>query len=189
MCSIEGCEKPIFARGWCHMHWTRWRRYGDTSIKKNPNGPKPIDRFMRRVSLDGDCWVWQGGRNRGYGAFDVDGKRVSAHRWSYEHFVGPIPPGMHLDHFVCERAACVNPAHLRPVSPRENTLRSDGPAARNRAKTHCPAGHPYDEANTYMHPRGIRCCRACSAERHKRRNERLKRERHEARAISVRGKR
>ena len=34
--------------------------------------------------------------------------------------------------------------------------------ARNLAKTHCPHGHPYDEANTYINLRtGARECRAC----------------------------
>lgn len=28
-------------------------------------------------------------------------------------------------------------------------------------KTHCRNGHPYDEANTYMHPNGGRICRVC----------------------------
>ena len=34
--------------------------------------------------------------------------------------------------------------------------------ARNLAKTHCPHGHPFDEANTYFNLRtGARECRAC----------------------------
>lgn len=31
----------------------------------------------------------------------------------------------------------------------------------NKAKHHCPKGHPYDEENTY-HSAGRRHCRACS---------------------------
>lgn len=33
-CSIEGCEKTSDARGWCKMHWKRWKRWGDPSIVK-----------------------------------------------------------------------------------------------------------------------------------------------------------
>jgi len=29
VCSVDGCEKPRKARGWCLMHWARWRRHGD----------------------------------------------------------------------------------------------------------------------------------------------------------------
>ena len=35
----------------------------------------------------------------------------------------------------------------------------------NAAKTHCPAGHPYDEANTARDAKGWRRCRACNNER------------------------
>lgn len=32
----------------------------------------------------------------------------------------------------------------------------------------CPAGHPYDEANTYVNPKGAQCCRICQREARKR---------------------
>jgi hypothetical protein len=28
-CSIEGCERSSWARGWCNKHYQRWRRCGD----------------------------------------------------------------------------------------------------------------------------------------------------------------
>lgn len=28
-CAIEGCAKSVRVRGWCVMHYTRWRRHGD----------------------------------------------------------------------------------------------------------------------------------------------------------------
>lgn len=31
-CSVEGCEKKPVARGWCKMHWQRWRRTGTTEL-------------------------------------------------------------------------------------------------------------------------------------------------------------
>lgn len=36
-----------------------------------------------------------------------------------------------------------------------------GRGANHRAKTECPHGHAYDEANTYRDPKGRRGCRAC----------------------------
>lgn len=28
-CSIDGCQRPKRARGWCTTHWARWKRLGD----------------------------------------------------------------------------------------------------------------------------------------------------------------
>ena len=36
------------------------------------------------------------------------------------------------------------------------------------AVTHCPAGHPYDQGNTYLNGKGHRICRACNRERQRR---------------------
>lgn len=29
LCVIEGCDSPVAGRGWCRMHYMRWRRWGD----------------------------------------------------------------------------------------------------------------------------------------------------------------
>ena len=69
------------------------------------------------------CWVWLGRRERGYGRINVyvDGRTVKrrAHRVSYEVFIGPIPPGLDLDH-ECQVASCIHPNHLSPLLPAEN---------------------------------------------------------------------
>jgi hypothetical protein len=31
-CQIEGCDKPMIARGWCHMHYKRWQKHGSPDI-------------------------------------------------------------------------------------------------------------------------------------------------------------
>jgi hypothetical protein len=47
------------------------------------------------------------------------------------------------------------------VTHKENNARSNSPSALNARKTHCPAGHLYDEANTYVDRDGRRHCRTC----------------------------
>lgn len=139
-----------------------------------------LDRFADKIALtDSGCIEWIGGLNGvGYGQFyvgrdsyDQTGKGY-AHRWSYEHHVGPIPPGMHLDH-LCRNRSCVNPEHLEPVTIRENLLRGETSTAAHAAKTHCPQGHPYEGPNLYVSPSGSRVCRECNRSRSLARYRRL----------------
>lgn len=108
------------------------------------------------------CWIWRGSTNSwGYGVFWYQGRRRKAHAVAYEMWVGPIPAGRQLDHFACDNPRCVNPWHVRPVTARENILRSRSFAAAHASTTHCPQGHPYDEENTIWTRKGTRRCRIC----------------------------
>lgn len=51
-CSIDGCETPAIARGWCGKHYSRWNRHGDpqklsSRLKGDPNAPAVSSRFIR----------------------------------------------------------------------------------------------------------------------------------------------
>jgi hypothetical protein len=114
----------------------------------------PADKI--RIDPNG-CWIWLGYIDpEGYGRH----AQGYAHRRSYEAANGPIPKGMHTDH-LCRVKACVNPAHLEVVTPKENFLRGFGACAQNARKTHCKRGHVFDAANTYYPPSGGRSCRTC----------------------------
>lgn len=32
ICTVEGCERDVHARGYCSMHWKRWRKHGDATV-------------------------------------------------------------------------------------------------------------------------------------------------------------
>jgi hypothetical protein len=159
-CSIDGCDSPHEARGWCGKHYQRWRQ--GRPIEVEP--PSEAERFWDKVDLGTGvgCWIWTGSEagGDGYGGFWSNGRTVRPHRWAYEHLVGPIPDDLPLDH-LCRVRLCVNPAHLEPVTVAENLYRSDAPAAVNRMKTHCLRGHQLTGENLYVRPNGQRQCRTC----------------------------
>jgi hypothetical protein len=115
----------------------------------------------------GDCLEYTGARSKnGYGVIWVDGKWLGAHRlaWALANNK-PVPNGKHILH-SCDNPPCCEPGHLRPGTRSQNMVDM---VARGRCgincqstKTLCPQGHPYDEANTYVNPRGARLCRACA---------------------------
>lgn len=110
------------------------------------------------------CWIWIGGGDR-YGNFDVNDTSISAHRFSYELYVGPVPDGLTIDH-KCRMTLCVNPDHLEPVTLRENCRRK--PEQRNQYQnaTHCIHGHPFTPDNTGLTKRkGQRVCLICHRRR------------------------
>ena len=114
------------------------------------------DIVRRSRPNDAGCWEWQGTIDRhGYGRI----RSSLAHRRSYALFVGPIAESLTVDH-LCRNRRCVNPAHLEPVSKRENTLRGEGISAKNAKKTHCIRGHLLGGLNLRMNGRQ-RICKAC----------------------------
>ena len=134
-----------------------------------PRPPHVLDRaeharFMRNVKPDPDgCWLWQGPTTpNGYGKYRRPGQRERvAHRVLWEHYNGPVPDGMELDH-LCRARNCVRPEHFEVVTPSENTRRQDHA---NRNKTACPQGHDYTPENTRTDASGRRNCRTCDRER------------------------
>lgn len=171
ICVDPGCDRRVETRDWCHRHYEFNRRTGRIR-------PLPVltteERFWAKVSESaipsarpdlGPCWRWTGSTNEwGYGLFRPRGRGLmKAHRWAYEHLVGPIPDGLFLDH-LCRNRPCVNPLHLEPVTNKENLARGIQPTYIHewrRSKTHCPQGHPYSGDNLYIGKKGDRCCRTC----------------------------
>jgi hypothetical protein len=124
-----------------------------------PNMQRKI-RFELCMASDLDdptCWTWTGAvSSKCYGSVGYQGRVCSTHRLSYELLVGPILPGLQIDH-LCRNKRCCNPAHLEPVTPRVNVQRSHADQAS------CVNGHEYTPENTIYKKNGTqRNCRACA---------------------------
>lgn len=86
-----------------------------------------LARFMSRVELIpfSTCWWWMGAITpEGYPSATVRGKTRRGHTAIYEHYFGPVPSGLCLDH-ICRNRSCVNIAHLEVVTYSVNVLRGN----------------------------------------------------------------
>jgi hypothetical protein len=124
---------------------------------------RDIERFTANLTSTAPdkCWLWKAALDReGYGRFSMRKRYIAAHRFSYLNYIGPLQPGLVLDH-LCRNRACANPAHLEAVTDQQNILRGTAPSAVNARKTHCLRGHELVGENLCVRPGGKRGCRTC----------------------------
>lgn len=123
-----------------------------------------IDKILNSIEIDGNgCWLWLRGCDPdGYGKVRDGARTRRTHIVTYEFYVGLVPDGLVLDH-QCNVRGCCNPAHLLPMTNRENVLKpgSQSLAAIRAAQTHCIHGHEFTEQNTIIRSNGCRKCRTC----------------------------
>lgn len=106
-----------------------------------------------------ECILWDGPvGTRGYGwtMYRPEGGKPRSelvHRAVYELLVGPLIPGMTIDH-LCRVKLCTNYHHLEQVTRGENVRRH------YRLQTHCKMGHSL--ADAYIVKGRHRRCRPCA---------------------------
>lgn len=120
-CSVDGCDgnaaAPGCARGWCGMHYQRWKRTGDPEHVDIVRGA-PM-KFINEVALpfSGDeCLLWPFAKDQhGYGQVWIDGALRGAHRvvCIKSHGQAPSPSSQAAHSCGMGHEGCVNPRHLR----------------------------------------------------------------------------
>ena len=92
----------------------------------------PFKRFSSKYIVDEEteCWIWIASKNdRGYGKFSITrSKWIFAHRFSYQHYLGPINDDLCVLH-KCDTPSCVRPDHLFLGTHKDN---SDDKVSKNR---------------------------------------------------------
>lgn len=125
------------------------------------------------------CWIWTGDLNdRGYASAFLGGKRQNTHRWVYEQIHGPVP-GLVVDH-LCRVRCCINPAHLRAITNRENILAGIGFSAENAKRTHCIYGHPFNKLKKLKSGKYERQCSVCVSRSNREYKQRRKEKRRQS---------
>jgi hypothetical protein len=75
------------------------------------------------------CWVWTGSLDSsGYAKFKLRGVTVVAHRYVWDKFHPDRPLDGYddtIDHSCDRHRACLNPAHMEPVTRSTNSVRAN----------------------------------------------------------------
>lgn len=121
ICTIPNCSNYRVGRGFCDMHYRRWKRHGDP-LNGGPQLGAPLVFMEQAISTETEeCVIWPFAlNNSGYGSLAVDGKSIGAHRYACECANGPPPSPQHEAAHSCNNRPCINGKHLRWATKVEN---------------------------------------------------------------------
>lgn len=194
ICTVDGCEKTEFARGWCQMHWSRWRRTG-TTVRPPYGGDCRVPECDRPVKGRGYCKLHfdrllRTGRPLLRSVPERFWEQVEKtdecwiwtghkNRDGYGRFgVGGIQVQAHrwayeesngpIPKGLVIDHLCRVPSCVRPDHLEPVTLAENttrGADHRRSERGKCSKGHPYTPENTYYRSTGFRECRQCALDR------------------------
>lgn len=123
MCKVEGCTKPLRAKGYCNSHYIRLRTTGTTDGRGIDKG-LTIAWLNNNKNYSGDeCLIWPFSKNNmGYGRLSIYYGENLAHRMMCRLAYGAPPSKKHRAAHSCGKGhlGCCNPKHLRWATDTEN---------------------------------------------------------------------
>jgi hypothetical protein len=103
-CLIDGCERPLYGKGMCNMHWQRARRTGDPATDRPP--------MVRRSACEVDgC----GRKHKGSGLCNMHRMRMHVHGSLDLPPRKPLPAGPENHGWIGDQIT-YTPAHFRVVA-------------------------------------------------------------------------
>ncbi len=123
-CSISGCSRPYYARGWCKSHYSRWERKGDPEWKRFTR-LEYLKKSVQECDNETECLVWPFAKTMsGYGTVTVNNRTRLASRVVSEMAHGKPPTVNHHAAHSCGKGhmGCFNPHHLRWATATENQM-------------------------------------------------------------------
>ena len=92
-CSIDGCLRPRYGRGWCKFHWQRWHRSGSPLLKERAVEPCSIPDCAKTAEKRGWC---------------------AMHYRRWQRHGDPLTPRQNAaGRFLCKVNECGKPAFVR----------------------------------------------------------------------------
>lgn len=125
VCSIEGCGKRHDSKGYCKIHYDRYKRHGDPLGGRTYEG-EPFKWLLEHLDYKGDdCLIWPYAKDDfGYGCIRIDGKTERVHIVVATIKHGPRPTDKHEARHLCGRGhkGCCSPNHLIWSTQSENQM-------------------------------------------------------------------
>lgn len=152
VCMEDDCDKPVHAGNRCQNHYRKFKKYGTAhptpEMKKKP-GPAPDPtKWRSRYNTENPERL-----REKKGRAPAKTHCPQGHEFTEENTYRSSKGAR-----MCKECRRLAVQKYRDSDPQPSDHRY---GAGNRAKTHCPKGHPYDEQNTYVTSKGTRSCREC----------------------------
>lgn len=136
ICAIPECGKPHQAKGYCQVHYDRFRTHGDPHfIKTTPKGAALSWLQANAAHTADECLPWPFPTKHGdYGGLRYKGRPSPASRVMCILAHGmPSDPKLEAAH-NCNNPICVNPNHLRWATRKENAADRVGAGSDSRGE-------------------------------------------------------